>query len=127
MCQYQETCATTALYCVVSPLVKINLCLFFRRVFSPSLRSKIMIWVGIVLTAVPYTAFFAAGWTDLTFVRRVAVQTPSVSIELGALSTFIDFYIFVIPLMYRISELARSSLYSIYHSCALLKLFQKLP
>lgn len=69
-----------------------------------------MIWVGIVVTTVPYAAFFTAWivvsvphaddarWTDLAFVTRVGMQTPPVSVGLGALSTFIDFYIIAIPL-----------------------------
>lgn len=70
-----------------------------------------MVWVGIGLTAMGYAAFFIAwmvasvphsgeaGWTDFAFVTRVGEQTPPLSIGLGVLSTFTDFYIISIPLL----------------------------
>lgn len=70
-----------------------------------------MIWVGIVITAVAYAAFFTAwiycsvphigegGWSDVIFWTRVAKQTPPISIGLGAVGTFTDFYIISIPLL----------------------------
>lgn len=69
-----------------------------------------MIWAGIVFTAISYTAFliawilcslpfpYEAGWSDPIFLKRTSLQTPAVSLGLGALGTFTDFYIIAIPL-----------------------------
>ncbi|KUI64488.1 hypothetical protein VM1G_11354 [Cytospora mali] len=107
----QSNCATTAAYCIAAPMIKISLCVFFRRIFSPSLQNKIITWFAIVLTAVSYTAFFIAwiwcsaphvgegGWASPSFTTRVVKQTPIISVGMGALSTLTDFYTIVIPLV----------------------------
>lgn len=69
-----------------------------------------MIWVGIILVAVSYIAFFIAwivstvplpgdsGWADLKFRERTGEATCKMSVGLGVLGTFTDFYIIAIPL-----------------------------
>lgn len=101
----------TLLYCVASALTKICLCCFFYRIFLPSTRSKVMIWVGIILTTVSYIAFGAAwtwssvphsgegGWAGVLYWTRAGRQTPKISVGLGAVGTFTDFYIISIPLL----------------------------
>ncbi|KAI7778755.1 hypothetical protein LA080_001822 [Diaporthe eres] len=88
-----------------------HLCYFFRRIFSSSLRSRFMIWTGIILTTVAYAAFFTAwivitvphageeGWISRELALRMGQSTPKIVLGLGVLGTFTDFYIIAIPLM----------------------------
>lgn len=57
-----------------------------------------MIWVGVVLTGVSYAAFFAM-WIYCSVPHIGGKQTPQISIGLGAVGTFTDFYIISIPLL----------------------------
>lgn len=69
-----------------------------------------MIWTGIILVAVSYLAFFIAwvvctvplpgeqGWGDPVFAERIAPATVKISLGLGALGVFTDFFIIAIPL-----------------------------
>jgi hypothetical protein len=70
-----------------------------------------MIWTGIALTAVSYTALSMAwiyasvphsgegGWGNPKYFLRVERDTPPISIGLGAVGTFTDFFTLLIPLL----------------------------
>ncbi len=97
-------------YCFAAALVKLSLLVFFNRIFSPLRRSKLLIWIAITFTVTIYVVFFITwiiytvphrnngGWTNLTFRLEVNRQTPKLSVGLGTLSTFTDFYVVAIPL-----------------------------
>lgn len=106
----QETSAITAVYCWASMLIKLSLCVFFRRIFLPSRVTNILTWIGILLTTISYTAFFIAwvyysvphageAWADITFNIKVGLVTPKLSVGVGVVGVVTDFYIIVIPLL----------------------------
>lgn len=69
-----------------------------------------MIWFGLIFTTVSYIIFFAVwivyliprgdnvGWFDLTYLHKEAEKSLIVSVGVGAVSTFTDFYVISIPL-----------------------------
>lgn len=69
-----------------------------------------MTWFGIVFIAVSYIAIFTAwmessvprpsekGWTDFNYIQRTAEPHLKLSVALGVLGTFTDFYTLAIPL-----------------------------
>jgi hypothetical protein len=105
----QGTCAVTAAYCWAAALTKLSLCALYLRLFSPIQRIHTLIWVGIVFISLSYTVLFAVwlaysaprpgtSWTDPVFFMNVSKTTPIISIVLGAVSIFTDFYVLAIPL-----------------------------
>lgn len=98
------------MYCWVAALIKLSLCVFFLRIFSPSFSSRLMTWSGIVLIAVSYVALFIAwmassvplpgetGWTDFNYINRSAETNMKLAVALGVVGTFTDFYTLAIPL-----------------------------
>lgn len=102
--------AITAVYCCASLLIKMSLCFFFRRIFLPSPITHILTLLCMLVSIASYTAFFIAWiyysvprsgetWTSTTYFTRVEVATPKLSVGLGVVSVFTDFFIFVIPLL----------------------------
>lgn len=91
-------------------LIKNSLFFLFRRIFSPLPRSKILIHCGIILTTVSYTVLFVvwlvygvphaddSGWDDPVFAQKVGRESPKISVALGSVSTFTDYYVIAVPL-----------------------------
>ncbi|KAI1346318.1 integral membrane protein [Xylaria sp. FL0043] len=106
----QEGFAVTTLYSLAAPLTKLSLLALFHRLFSPSLRSRILIKIGIVFIIASYTAIIAVciysnvphvgdtGWTDPEFQARLEHTDTTLPVVLGSLGTSTDLYVITIPL-----------------------------
>lgn len=70
-----------------------------------------MIWTGIIVVSVLYLAFFVAwvvlyvplpgdgGRTGMRFSDKITTASPRISVGLGVVGTFTDFYTIAVPLM----------------------------
>lgn len=70
-----------------------------------------MIRIGIGFTIVSYLALLVVlitcsvphdgegGWSGVVFIRRVGAQATQITVAIGAVGTFTDFYVFLIPLI----------------------------
>ncbi|KAI0814069.1 integral membrane protein [Xylaria sp. FL0064] len=106
----QEGFAVTTLYSLAAPLTKLSLLALFHHLFSPSLRSRILIKIGIVFIIASYTAIIAVciysnvphvgdtGWTDPEFQARLERIDTTLPVVLGSLGTSTDLYVITIPL-----------------------------
>ncbi|KAF1993950.1 hypothetical protein P154DRAFT_476766 [Amniculicola lignicola CBS 123094] len=101
--------ASQCLYAVASLFVKVTLLIFYLRLFSPVPQTRVMIWIGVVLTIVVYigTATSAvilytprgggeAGWMapKPENIQSALLTVPAVQ---GLIGVVIDFYILCIP------------------------------
>ncbi|KAI1409872.1 hypothetical protein F5Y13DRAFT_169124 [Hypoxylon sp. FL1857] len=95
----QETCAILSAYFFAAALIKISLLTLYRRLFSPSPRANIIIWVALVFTTLCYCVCLAlwiiysalhrgdGGWTGAAFILRIFQQAPTVGVTTGTISS----------------------------------------
>ncbi|KAI0204032.1 hypothetical protein F4808DRAFT_366643 [Astrocystis sublimbata] len=110
----QFSIAQLPIYLAAALLIKTSILVLYQRLFNPSRLANILIWAGIVLVVLFYTVsivifvafcvpraedYAAGGWlSPLVAARCFTVDAP-ISIAQGAVGTFTDAYILVIPLI----------------------------
>ncbi|KAK8001007.1 hypothetical protein PG991_013229 [Apiospora marii] len=106
----KEISATTMMNLLAAASIKYSLLVLFRRIFSPLPRSKLMIRIGIIFTSVSFVVLSVVwivysvplpgegGWDSRIFREREGSATPLISMALGAVNTFLDFYLVAVSL-----------------------------
>ncbi|KAF2242994.1 hypothetical protein BU26DRAFT_609705 [Trematosphaeria pertusa] len=98
------------LYSLAALFTKITLLVLYLRIFHPSYRANIMIWVGIVVVALAYVAFAIAsiivyvpppGHPEQWAMTKSAAKTTAllnITAVVGVFGIVSDFYILLIPM-----------------------------
>lgn len=100
---------------VTAMLIKIALLIQYRRIFHPSPVANLLLWFGIVSTALIYIICMCillaycvprpedyplGGWVSLSYSNRCRMPSAYVVLLSGILGTVIDIYVLTIPLAF---------------------------
>ncbi|CAG9941675.1 unnamed protein product [Clonostachys rosea f. rosea IK726] len=113
---YVRLCNILAnVYMVTAMLIKIALLIQYRRIFHPSPVANLLLWFGIVSTALIYIICMCillaycvprpedyplGGWVSLSYSNRCRMPSAYVVLLSGILGTVIDIYVLTIPLAF---------------------------
>ncbi|KAI8950520.1 hypothetical protein F4801DRAFT_590342 [Xylaria longipes] len=103
------------LYFLAAFFIKASFLALYRRIFRPSNLANLLIWICIILTVVSYSViiilvcvfcvprahdYSTGGWLSPVFIQRCDSMSGGITIALGALGTFLDLYILLIPIIF---------------------------
>jgi hypothetical protein len=112
---FQANMASLIIYALTATCVKTTLLLLYRRIFRPSSKANIMIWLGIAFVALFYLACAVAyiilfvprpggntAWGVMS--HRTSMIILNLAAAQGVIGCMQDFYILIIPI-HMVSEL----------------------
>ncbi|KAI0503201.1 hypothetical protein F5B22DRAFT_652278 [Xylaria bambusicola] len=103
------------MYLVAALFIKASILVLYRRIFRPSDMANLLIWICVVVNVAFYlisiTIFAVAcvphgndyktgGWLSAIYSQRCNSISGRVTIASGAVGTFIDLYILIIPAIF---------------------------
>lgn len=103
------------MYLIAALFIKASILVLYRRIFRPSDIANLLIWICVAINVVFYLVsitiiavgcvphgddYKTGGWLSPIYSRRCTSVSGCVTIASGAIGTFIDLYILIIPVIF---------------------------